>query len=63
MKTCERCQKDEAKAGRRFCEECEKAIKAEMEQVGYLTRTPGVGPYRSSEMRENTYETKHGRNG
>ena len=56
---CERCNAPKTK-GERFCKECRKVVLKEMKEAGYLTRRPSFSN-RSSEMRENTYETKNGR--
>ena len=61
IRTCQRCDKISI-PGERFCEECRKEVKAEMDETGYLTRQfrGHVGDNRGAEMRENVYETKHG---
>ena len=61
-KLCEKCQEARAISKQRYCKECKKAVIALMEDSGYLTpkQYGHVGQGRTSEMRENTRETKHG---
>jgi hypothetical protein len=64
-KPCEKCQTEPAKKGERFCASCRKLHLEEMKQ-SYLTRAPVFagqwsGISRTSEQRENTEETKHGK--
>jgi hypothetical protein len=61
-KQCEICGHP-AISGQRFCKECRKAKLAELKESGYLRPVPQGGKYRSIEQQENTYETKHGRDG
>lgn len=59
-KACERCSAEPVAAvGNRYCKECEKIVKLELQNAGYLTPIPRPS-YRTSEQMENTYETKHG---
>jgi len=63
-KLCEKCQFNEAVKGGRFCSQCGKSILAELRSIGYLTKikfNDHVGQNRISECKENTYETKYGR--
>jgi len=63
MSACGRCERcgGYAPGSRRFCKECEKMVRSEMKESGYLQRVPQhSGLERTQEMRENTYETKHG---
>lgn len=61
IKPCETCAAM-AVFGERFCVECRKRRFAEMEESGYLERRgfDRAGMGRTSEQRENVYETKHG---
>jgi hypothetical protein len=58
---CERCSAV-AKRGEKYCKECRKQVLSEMQEAGYLTTGyyGHVGMGRTSEQKENTYETKHG---
>lgn len=49
--------------GAKYCKECKKLVLLELQAAGYLTPRPFLGSPRSSEQKENTYETKHGRDG
>lgn len=62
LKLCERCNVEKANSGERYCKACRKAVLAELQEAGYLTsRQFGhAGGNRSQEMKEATYETKHG---
>lgn len=61
---CEECKVEVTTAkDSRFCKECTKVLLLEMQGSGYLQKRPGPGSFRSSESRENIYETKHGRDG
>jgi predicted amidophosphoribosyltransferase len=57
-KQCETCKSDAVK-GERYCKHCKKERLRQMKEDGYLTPKPN-NSYRSSESRENVYETKHG---
>jgi len=60
-KRCERCPVT-AISGQRYCKQCKKAMLSELWEAGYL-ETGGYGrkgESRTPEMKENTYETKHG---
>ncbi len=61
LRQCERCS-ETAIRGQRYCKECRKAILREMDETGYLQRggCGHIGMSRTSEQKENTYETKHG---
>lgn len=61
-KRCERCHRKSAVRKGRFCSDCKKLVKSEMEGTGFLQATPRDRGYRSNEMQENTYETKRGGN-
>jgi hypothetical protein len=61
-KECEICG-NPAIRGERFCKVCRKSKLAELEEAGYLRAVPQGGKYWRSEQRENTCETKHGRDG
>ena len=50
-----------AVAGSRFCTHHETAMVLEMSAAGYLTPRPYSAPFRSWEKRENTHDTKYGR--
>ncbi len=68
MKACERCSDRLAPARKRYCKQCEKAVLANLRSAGYLTRSPRFagewsGANRPKDAQENTYETKHGRDG
>jgi hypothetical protein len=63
MKKCERAGCDaEAQFRKRFCKKCEKLVKEEMKSMGYLAPEPRQGDGRTSDMKEDTYSTKHGHN-
>jgi hypothetical protein len=51
----------QAVIGQRLCKECKKALLKELEEAGYLQPRPRGGRFRTSDMRENVHETKHGR--
>ena len=60
---CERCNESPTVSRTsRYCATCEKAVKQELKDAGYLTPTPGRS-YRPPDARENVRETKHGRDG
>jgi hypothetical protein len=59
---CERCGDKPVTKRDRFCKECMKAVLLALQAEGYL-ETGGYGRKgmcRTAEMKENTYETKHG---
>ena len=61
MKQCERCGVEPAKKGERFCKECRKQVLSELKEARYLAPIlPHSGVMRTSEQKENVYETKHG---
>ena len=63
MSNCERCKTKPCLGKWKYCKECKKAIVAEMKEAGYLQYHYGnhhKGEQRTTEMRENTYETIHG---
>ena len=61
---CERCGEAPRPEGHRYCVPCRKAVIKELQAVGYLKPAPQHGtPWRTNDHRENTYETKHGRDG
>jgi uncharacterized OB-fold protein len=55
---CLRCGAERIK-GERYCKLCRGALLSEMKSAGYLT-TVTTRNERTSEKRENTYQTKHG---
>ncbi len=60
-RTCKHCG-DPALPSISFCKTCKAAILAELQAEGYL-ETGGYGrkgQNRTQDMKENTYETKHG---
>lgn len=59
LKKCETCD-TMAIRGQRFCKTCKKHRLTEMKEAGYLTPKPSQ-TYRSPDQRENTSETKFGK--
>ena len=60
-KQCERCG-DIAIVSERYCKGCRKLVLAELKEAKYLTTAPWIGfNNRELDKRENTYETKNGR--
>lgn len=60
-RVCERCRLAcTAKPDERFCSDCKKELREEMQAAGYLTRVPWHSRSRSSEAKELTRETKFG---
>lgn len=63
MKKCERCTREAIRGGR-FCIAHHEQVASEMQASGYL-ETGGYGGHkgqsRTSGMKENQHETKHGR--
>ena len=59
---CERCKKRECLGKWKYCKECKAIVMKELREEGYLQPKPfgHAGDGRTSEMRENTYQTKHG---
>ena len=58
---CERCrQAPPVSTSDRYCKNCKKQVLAELKESGYLTSRPRGKAYRGSEMREDTFETRHG---
>jgi hypothetical protein len=58
---CQRCgQAPPVSTSDRYCKICQKQVLAELQESGYLTAWPRTNAYRSSDMREDTYETRHG---
>ncbi len=60
-KSCDRCQVQSAMRGERFCKQCKKEVLAELKESGYLTRGVYGGRFRGTDARENTRETKYGK--
>lgn len=58
---CERCSVQPAIRKERYCKACRKVVLQEMKEAGFLTRAPGPGSYRAGDARENTRETKFGK--
>lgn len=45
----------------RFCKDHKKMVKDQMKAEGYFAPVPHLGTTRTSEMKENIYETKYGK--
>lgn len=60
VRLCQRCNVATADRGEKYCTECREVVKVEMRETGYLQMVASSGSSRSSDMRENTHETKHG---
>lgn len=59
---CEKCGVAECLGKWKYCKECKAIVVAEMKKSGYLqyTNYHHKGECRTSEMKENTYQTIHG---
>lgn len=51
-KPCERCGREWAVRGNRFCSGCRKVVLQELENAGYLTKRIGKPTYRDRDKRE-----------
>ena len=59
--TCERCGEKASSKKDRYCKRCSKAVLRELREAGYLPEIfPTSHTYRTTDHKENTYETKHG---
>lgn len=61
MKTCPRCERSITKKGFRYCMYCQAAVRKEMKESGYLTEPLPEKRYRGNSYREDTHDTKHGK--
>lgn len=59
---CENCFSKEAIENQKYCKECKRIIIKRMEKEGYLQKRiiGHSGSNRTKEMKELTYQTKHG---
>ena len=60
-KPCERCTVKSAVEGNRYCGDCRKLVIKEMREAGYLGPVPYQYSKRTRDHKEDTRETKHGR--
>jgi len=60
---CERCRVEPCLGKWKYCRSCKDEVMGEMRKDGYLQTTYGnhhAGERRTTEMKENVYETIHG---
>ena len=60
MTPCEKCKKPRGSLSNRFCAECAKQIKSELESSGFLQKVPYSKGFRPNEAAEDSHSTKFG---